>query len=598
MMTIKKAIEYGQLLESIDFFAQNLSFEQIVSYGYNFIHSIIGLSASGVFVLEENTFVLKQSRDAEFKMSSFAYDGRMDLLATKFGRAMQVELDLYFDADFINTNEITFAFPILVKNKTVAVIFSKSEQFDLSDEKCSASIHGINQMVNKATENAINFKQVKRVNAELDKKIFNLLFVNHSTKAFMSELDLSKLYQLCIDVISEITASTVTSFALYEPQLSKIVLKGYKNILTYQTIYCELETVESTEAIFQIIYHIERDYEKLSLLFKSPEKFKILEAEYIVLLVKKDILGFVTIGKNIGGNDYSMELLNQIESLSSSIYIAISNAQFIQKISRQKNEISTHLNMIEALNRAIKTINSCESLKELSHITMRTINLAFDYTKALIAVKNDEGYQVIGTLGFDYTGEVTFVDKFIEKHGGELYFDPIRNRGTHYIHTSLLKEIGQHNCFVSVPIVADEYNKEKPIGFILAFESKNRLENNQVLALDTIGNSVAPLVKQLKHNEQMKKQFIINQEYEFLKKLNNAIKNRDTYCLDFVVHFKKLMLKPFETFDDTPYEGLQIFIVGDLLLHISTSQVANELFEGQLTVLDTNSFIEEIQTMV
>lgn len=596
-MVEKCNVKSHQLLEAIDFFAQNLSFEQIVSYGYHFIHKIIGLESSGIFVLENGVFNLKHTFDASFDIQSFPYDNRMNLLATKFGRAMKNELTTYFDEAFIESEHITFAFPILVKNKTYAVIFAKSEDVNLSDEGCSSAIHGINQMVNKSAENAINFEQFEEANAELDKKIFNLLFINHSTKAFMSELDLKKLYQLCIDVISEITASTVTSFALLEPTLSKLVLRGYKDILTYENFYCEFETLDTTERICKVVYHIERDYDQLFKFFKEPEKFKTLQAEYVVLIIKKDILGFVTIGKNIGGEEYSTELLNQIESLASSIYIAISNAQYIQKISRQKNEITDQLRMIEALNRTTKIINSCESMSELAHITMRTVNLALDFEKALFAVYNGEELEVINAHGFDYAGSVSFDDHFIERYADELHFEPTQNRDACYINSELENAIGESNCFVSIPIIADENNEEPPLGYLLAFQSKTRLKDSQVLSLETITHSVAPIIKQLKHKEEMKKQLIVNQEYEFLKKLNASINHRDEYYLDFVVYFKKLHLKPFESFDTNPYKSLKIFIIRDMLFHISSKEVDESLFDGHLTVYDQNSFIEEVQVI-
>jgi len=596
-MVWKNKIEANQLLEAIDFFAQNLSFEQITSYGYHFIHSMIGLVESGIYVLEDNMYQLKHNINGDFKVQSFVYDDRMRLLAAKFGRATKTELKTYFDADFIDDEGITFAFPILVKNKTHAIIFAKADNVDMSNPDVASAIHGINQMVNKATENAINYKEYKHANAELDKKIFNLLFINHSTKAFMSQLDINKLYELCIDVISEITASSVTSFALYEPSQSKIILRGYKDISTYQNYYNEFETLELDYKINQVIYNINEDYDKLSRIFKTPEKFKALKAEYVILIVKKEVIGFVTIGKSVSGGHYSKELLNQIESLSASIYIAISNAQYVQKINSQNDKITSQLKTLEAINKTTKIMNSCESVEELVHITLRTINLSFDFDKALIAFQNEHKLIAVNTLGIEYSGEICFSQAF-DDYKSDLHFDSLANSGHQFINQSLSQAIGEHNCFVSIPLIADNNEETLPMGYILAFQSKTPLKKRQIIALDTITNSIAPILKQLMDKEEMQKQLIVNEEYEFFKKLHEAIMNRDEYYLDFVVYFKKLSLLPFESFDPIPFGNLKVFVIRNLLFHIGTLDVDESLFDGYLTVFDQNSFIEEIRHIV
>lgn len=596
-MVGKNKIEANQLLEAIDFFAQNLSFEQITSYGYQFIHHMIGLNTSAIFVLEDGMYQLKHSIEGKFNQQSFIYDDRMHLLASKFGRATKSELKTYFDYDFIEEEGVTFAFPILVKNKTYAVIFAQSDSIDMENPDVASAIHGINQMVNKAAENAINFKEYKHANAELDKKIFNLLFINHSTKAFMSQLDLNKLYELCIDVISEITASTVTSFALSDPNSNKLALFGYKDILTYQNFYTEFETIEQDKKVNQIIYSVEKDMDKLKNIFKSPEKFLKLQAEYIILIVKEQVIGFVSIGKNVSGEPYSKALLNQIESLTASIYIAISNAQYVQKINQQKDRISCQLETLEAINKTTKTINSCESVEELIHITLRSINLSFDFEKVLIAIQNKDKLYTADTLGIDYSGEIEFTENFSDQKK-DIYFDAIANSGHQFISDRLSQAVGEHNCFISIPLIADNNEESLPLGYVLAFQSKTPLKRRQIIALDTISNSIAPILKQLMDKEEMQKKLIINEQYEFFNRLNEAILHRDEYFLDFTVYFKKLDLLPFETFDPSLYGDLKVFVIRDLLLHISTSDVDESLFDGHLSVFDQDSFIEEIRHIV
>ena len=57
---------------------------------------------------------------------------------------------------------------------------------------------------------------MQNAKSELDEKVFNLFAINQSSKVLLSELDLSVLYNLSIDVFSELTQSALTSFFLYD----------------------------------------------------------------------------------------------------------------------------------------------------------------------------------------------------------------------------------------------------------------------------------------------------------------------------------------------------------------------------------------------
>lgn len=586
------------LLEAIDFFAQNLSFEQIVSYGYQYVHELLLLEGSGIFVLEEDAFVLRSSMSAHFKHNRFENTALLKTVATKYGRCMQGNLKTYFEEDFINEEEITLAIPIISKDKTMALILSKSKLIDLSDKNLALLFNGINQLINKSVESAVNFKDYIEANKVLDRKIFNLLFINQSTKALMSEVRLEKLYVLCIDVIRELTASSVTSFGLYNQQNQAIILKGYKDILLFDEQYCELILIDQSLKPLKTVYHFKDDYKELCQLFKNPDNFKDLKSEYVILLVKEKILGFVTLGKTVSGYEYTMDILMQVESLLSSIYIAINNALHIATVQVQKKEIAEQLESMNQLNDAIKNINSCESIDEITHIALQTIGFDLDISKAMIVLKEKIGYVVRASNGCGSLGSAFKISETFRKLCyDQVYFDAMKSDLSEFIEPALLSEIGERNCFVSVPLSTSELSmNNEPLGFLLVFESLNPLKKSQIFTLETSGNSISPILNQMQNKNEILETYVPNEKELFMRKLDLAFQQRGNYFIDFQVYYKYMEKELFDDIDISIYKDFDINVFDSIVFHISFEPLnQKELFEGYVEPFDLNDFKEQIR---
>lgn len=587
--TVQISKESNDLLESIDFFSQNLSFEQVISYGYQFVHDMLKLESSGIFVLEEGAFVLKSSIDADFKHTSFEETPQLKTVATKFGRGMQRELKIYFYDDFIDDDHVTMAMPIIVKDQTLAFIVCKNKALDLSDPGLALIFNGINQLLNKGAESARNYEQFKSANSALDRKIFNLLFINHSTKALMSEVDLERLYTLCIDVIRELTASSVTSFGLYDANKEVMTLRGFKDIVSFDDQYCELEMIHSSQKPSQAVYHIKDDYNALTHLFKKPEKFVDLKAEYVVLLIKERVLGFVTLGKTVSNKGYTEELLGQVESLISSIYIAIKNAQHIATINTQKNEIFDQLESINQLNHAIKNINSCETIEELAHIALQTISYGFDIRKGMVVIQEGEAYRIQDTMGIELQNHTFKIsDTFRGQCFDQTYFEPVKSDLSDLVGAPVLEGVGHSNCFISVPLsTTDSETTCAPLGFLIVFESKHALKKSQIVTLESIANSVAPIVHQMQEKDEVLNTYVPNARENFLRKLKRAFDQRDNYYIDFKVYYKQIKQCIFEPYDLRAYKGIDIDVVESMLFYISHDALDHEdLFDGHIIPWD------------
>jgi hypothetical protein len=69
-----------------------------------------------------------------------------------------------------------------------------------------------------------------------------------------------------------------------------------------------------------------------------------LKPMYIVLILKNGrVQGFVTLGRTMTGNEYKKSIFELIESLASSTYIALSNAQYLKQVNDQKKLIQNKL---------------------------------------------------------------------------------------------------------------------------------------------------------------------------------------------------------------------------------------------------------------
>lgn len=596
-----KVIDFSKLIKAIDFFAQNLSFEQIISYGYSFLHSTLELEESSIYIMNNDYFVLENQIDCEFKETKFKSTNVLKRIATRHGRVLQKELNDYFDKDFIINESVSFAIPIIAEDNLVGIIFCKSQKFDFNDFDLSSYFNAFNQLLNKSVESAKHFAKFKTVNADLDRKIFNLLFINHSTKALMEEIKIDKLYNLCIDVIRELTSSSVTSFGLYEEVRESIVLKGYNDILSFEKYYTELKLVNKNKKITKLVYSVSDEYEILKELFINPEEFLNLKAEYVVLIVKEEIIGFVTIGKSVNNSVYKPELLDQIESLSASIYIAIVNAQYIMTIETQKKESADQLIVLEQLAKSIKNINTCETISELCEISLQTLLFGFGIKKVIMVIKEDNKFIIKSKIGFGTNVEEFFISKkFEDKCLNDTFFESLADSSVGYIDSDLIGDIGDSNCFASVPLAVDEVKMVNgPLGFLVIFDVEKILDKKQILLIETLANSISPIIKTMRENESIKEMFKPNIENQFILKLENAIKNREKYYIDFSIYFKKIEKLPFQTQDLKEYIDIEVFYFSNTVFHISYNNEFNkELFDGKLDIEVLEEIYEETKNII
>ncbi len=89
--------------------------------------------------------------------------------------------------------------PLITDGLLFGFIIIGSKDFGDDDYIISEALM---RLINTALENYSRYEDLSKVNKELDEKIFNLLSINQSSKALLSELQIDALYDLAVDVFS------------------------------------------------------------------------------------------------------------------------------------------------------------------------------------------------------------------------------------------------------------------------------------------------------------------------------------------------------------------------------------------------------------
>ena len=114
-----------------------------------------------------------------------------------------------------------------------------------------------------------------------------------------------------------------------------------------------------------------------------------------------------------------------------------------------------------------------------------------------------------------------------------------------------------------------------------------------------MANSVAPIVNQMQAKDEVLNTFIPNSREIFLRKLNQAFEQRETYYLDFKVHYKQLEQCIFEAHDLSEYADLDVDVVESMLFHISYDDFKHEhLFEGNIIAADEAEFKKYVKEIL
>lgn len=561
-----ESLDYS--LSGIEFYSQVLSVEQLFSYGYRHFHKITGLKKSAIFALMEEGYVLRECIGYDIKKDFYPSDSKLEEIATLCGTILCENKNQYFKEDFLKKYNAELVIPLIVKDTLAGFILTKTLVDTYSEKYNFEYIEGMKNLFNMSLSNAYDRESFDFLKADIDKKVYNLILVNHCTRLIMAERSLDRLYALCIDVIRELTSSSVTTFGIYDNLKGYGVIKGYVDILySDKKAIREFKMKKGRLVNEKTIYNVKKDKELLSEIIEDTKALESLDAEYIVFIAQEEILGFVTIGVPVNELPYDFLILNQVESIAKSIYIAMKNAIYIKEINQSREKIENQIKGMKKLNLMIKNINSCSTIDEIYDITLETLRLGYKVRRGFILIKTKESYQ-IKTIGYKSDDQINLMPEFnIEEES--IYF----SHGSENInkHFDIEDYNGDENCIIICPIKTEELSskKENIFGYIVITQMEDSVDEKNVLILETISNSISPIIKQMKDKEKKTEVMIEDPRLMFHNAIEEFAFMKKEYDMNFKVYYKINKPIPFTSFNLEGYDYEYTYYYDNVILVIA-----------------------------
>lgn len=523
---------YNGLMEAIDFFSNRLSFEQIVSSAFEFVNELLTVSKSVMYILGENEYIPAEKKGLEEAPARVPCTAKLESFAVFCGAVLsdRVKLEEYFSSDFLKDCQVQIMIPLIAETTLQGFILltEKSRGDFVADDTviCDALM----RIFISALENHNRLVKLQQANSELDEKIFNLFAINESSKILLSEHDMQALYGLSLDVFSELTQSSRTSFFLYDESAEKYMLKAYKDIYHSRI---DMETVSLTlnrdKPIRPVKFLIDTgnpsDAEYFNDLFtEGMESLSFSNPLFIVLLLKgTEVLGLVTLSATVSGLPYKSGVFELVESLASYTYIAISNAILLDRLDQHKKLLEEKLDRLLSLNRLMKNVNSADNRETLQELVMRTLEVSFGVEKCAFALFQPATQSLVVSCcaGMAVQNRSIIMNERLERLcKGSIVLETNEEEVYHYIGREMDLAVGEKSGFLAVPVVLEKYELQF-MGALLLFKMRSGLlsDEENLIVMETIANLSAPLLANFIKLEYERGTLAVNHREEFLREM-------------------------------------------------------------------------------
>ncbi|MCD7034241.1 hypothetical protein LRR81_08340 [Metabacillus sp. GX 13764] len=512
-MNLEKSSRYEILLQAIEVFTQRYESAALFDFAFSFANELLNPAGSALFKRVNDEFILLKTQNGMMHDYRIPVTEKLEKLPLFYGRPLSEEqLPDYFSPDFIRDFSAVHVIPLI--NDTVLagfIVTAGLAEGELTEGDRIVSTMMMS-LVNASLENNQRLHDFQSVTAELDRKIFSLFVLNQSTKALLSERNAEHLCEMATDVFSEISGSRVTSFGLYDALTNKLKIKGYRNVHSFQKKYAELSIGEVQCCGVKTVIRVKEEQELVQQLIQNTEVLTELEAEYIILIKKEELIGMVFLSDSRQASSYDSGTIELIETLASSTYIALSNARHFETLQKQKLEAEAKLDVMHLYNRLIRTINSCRTTEEILKLSLKTLELGFGIKKAFFAFYNGEAYETAASIGVSLEKERFLFDEDTNSLiNDEVYYDYFAGRlPAYFTNESLCGKLGESSCVVIAPIQGhsgyvppDEV--QPPYGYLIVTETAENLKDEEILLIDTITRNITPLIYHLDQKEMLPK---------------------------------------------------------------------------------------------
>ncbi|HEY9060001.1 MAG TPA: hypothetical protein VIO64_05780 [Pseudobacteroides sp.] len=559
-----KIFRYSGIIKAIEFFSQRLTFEQIVDGAFDFTNELLTIEHSAIFSLQGKDFVARNVKGDSNGIARIKNTKELSNLPKYYGYLLyeQDVLNKYFDEAIIKAYNVTMVIPLIIDDFLFGFIFISNKAMGQLESEDFIIAEALMKLFNNALENHKRFEDLQDMNRELDEKVFNLFAINQSSKALLSELNLNALYNLSIDVFSELTQSSITGFVIYDEMSEDYKLKAFKDIHFKDADFIiglnarGQATVDASRVILDMDEKESIDYFN-TLFVEGLDSIKFLESKFIILIIKYNkVLGFVSLGPTTTGVPYNKGVFELTESLASAAYIALSNAQFFKKVNDQKKLLENKLSDLISLNSLMKNVNSSKDIDTLFDLTLKTLNLSFDVEKAMVTLYDEDKntFKIQNCLNIKTSKKKINIGTCWKKvMEGDTVFDAREIAPLKYIKKSLVDEIGKCSGILIIPIFLEKLELEI-LGAIIVFKYKDSLicDDEYMLILETIAGHIAPVISCMNTAEKNKKVTCPDYNYLFKADLEKEMNEAQNLFIELnVVYFEDKNFK--SLFENNPF---------------------------------------------
>lgn len=577
--------KYNALHSIIDFFSQNLHLEQIVEYGFNIYNQLELPLASAIFTLNDD----KSAYEAKFFYGDIlAPDpivkaAQHDAFAVRNGfftldKNIQTR---YFKPETLLASDVQSIMPLIIDDQLFGFIFTKhiSPETHLGE----GFISRFNFLMNLALEKASRYLEREQLRVQIDKGIFSLNTLSHTMRLLLSELSTTHLLDLSLDVIREISTSSVTAIGLLDETDGLVktqrFIKGTERLEAYETF----KLVQDAAIPNKNIFHLPEDLGRLATYFENPMSFFNYQATHVILIRKPHVIGFITLGEPMTMTTYDRITLERIRDVASIMSIGLINAKQFEMINHQKEQLRLSLGVFKSMNRLIKSINASENLNELLEHIEEAARLTFGVEKGAIVLLKPKPHMICIPNTEKSDCDIQYLlDAFASCNESFVASYTVAETAL-LLGKALVDVFKPFNCFILAPIKIDQIHAE-PIGFLLVTQTKKRLHESQVTMIEMLSNSVAPMIQSLQNIEQLKNDTIPNPVIRLKQMVEKHQEEWGLYELPYWVYFKYLPQSLFESPDIKAYEGYETVHFQGLLIVFSQTPLEGHLYDFELPI--------------
>jgi hypothetical protein len=527
---------YNGLMQAIDFFSNRLNIDQIVSSAFEFVNELLTVSKSVMYILEDGKYVLHSKRGIDGVINELPMNQRLKTFAMFCGAVIsnKGQLEEYFDRSFIDFYRAQIMFPLTMDTVLEGFILLIEKNTGAFVPNDLIMCETLMRIFAGALENNRRLMKLQQINKELDEKIFNLFAINQSSRILLCEHDMDMLQSLSLDMFSELTQSSRTSFFLYDDGAEKYVLKAYKDIylskIRKDTVSLTLNSDARTDPMKTLICTDKpEDIEYFNQLFE--EGIDILDFSkplYIVILIQDTgILGFVTLSTTVSGEPYKSSMFELVQSLASYTYIAISNGILLRRLNEHKRLLQEKLDRLQSLNRLMKNINSAEDLETLEELIMTTLDVSFGVEKGALALFQPESktLNMVFEVGFTVQDKEIILNPYWEKMlTGSIILETDQQKVHHYIGKDMDEKVGEKTGLLAVPVYLEKYEFYL-LGAILVYKFRNGhlSDEENLIVMETIANLSAPILCNFMSLEYERQTLEINYKQTFRREFERQV---------------------------------------------------------------------------